>query len=76
VHLRASLLRATNVLDEAALDKYSFTRDAHLQRRRALIYDADDPRRDVPPPLPEESDKAAGPATPAPAGQPASAPAR
>jgi len=76
VHLRASLLRATNVLDEAALDKYSFTRDAHLQRRRALIYDADDPRRDVPPPLPDDGNKAAGPTTPAPAGQPAPAPAR
>lgn len=30
---RASLLRASNLLDEAALDKYAFTRDAHLQRR-------------------------------------------
>jgi phospholipid-binding lipoprotein MlaA len=81
-HLRASLLRATNVLDEAALDKYSFTRDAHLQRRRALIYEPDDPRRDVPPPLPDDDDekppaapKPAG-AVPAPAGQPASPPAR
>ena len=78
IHLRASLLRATNVLDEAALDKYSFTRDAHLQRRRALIYDADDPRRDVPPPLPRDDaePKDATPTTPAPAGQPAPAPAR
>jgi len=80
VHLRASLLRATNVLDEAALDKYSFTRDAHLQRRRALIYDADDPRRDVPPPLPKDDaePKAATPTptTPAPEGQPTPAPAR
>ena len=80
VHLRASLLRATNVLDEAALDKYSFTRDAHLQRRRAEIYEPDDPRRDVPPPLPNESVQPQ--VTPAPAGsgaparQPAPAPAR
>lgn len=25
------------LLDEAALDKYSFTRDVYLQRRRSLI---------------------------------------
>jgi phospholipid-binding lipoprotein MlaA len=82
-HLRASLLRATNVLDEAALDKYSFTRDSHLQRRRALIYDQDDPRREVPPPLPEDDDRSqvtpnpsGAPARPPATGQPAPAPAR
>jgi phospholipid-binding lipoprotein MlaA len=79
VHLRASLLRATNVLDEAALDKYSFTRDAHLQRRRAEIYEPDDPRREIPPALPE--DEVQPQMTPAPAGsaaprQPVPAPAR
>lgn len=36
VDLRASLLGASNVLDQAALDKYSFTRDAYLQRRGAV----------------------------------------
>ena len=72
VHLRASLLRATNMLDEAALDKYSFIRDAHLQRRRAEIYQLDDPRRDVPPPLPDEGIQPQ--LTPAPAGS--GAPAR
>jgi phospholipid-binding lipoprotein MlaA len=39
VDLRSNLLRAGDVLDAAALDKYSFTRDAHLQRRRAQIFD-------------------------------------
>lgn len=39
VDTRANLLRATSVLDEAAIDKYSFTRDAHLQRRRAQIFE-------------------------------------
>jgi phospholipid-binding lipoprotein MlaA len=34
VNLRASLLAAGKLLDAAALDKYSFTRDAYLQRRR------------------------------------------
>jgi phospholipid-binding lipoprotein MlaA len=42
---RAQLLRTSNVLDEAALDKYSFTRDIYLQLRGATDYDgqADDP---------------------------------
>lgn len=39
IHVRADLLRATSVLDQAALDKYTFTRDAHLQRRRASIFE-------------------------------------
>ena len=37
VDLRASLLRAGDVLDQAALDKYSFTRDSYLQRRGAVL---------------------------------------
>jgi phospholipid-binding lipoprotein MlaA len=38
VDTRTGLLRLGEMLDEAALDKYSFTRDAFLQRRRADIY--------------------------------------
>ena len=34
VDARANLLRAGSVLDDAALDKYSFTRDVYLQVRR------------------------------------------
>jgi phospholipid-binding lipoprotein MlaA len=41
---RAGLLKAEKVLDEAALDKYSFTRDAWLQRRRNHVYDGRPPR--------------------------------
>ena len=37
VDTRASLLDAGNLLDQAALDKYAFTRDAYLQRRKSLI---------------------------------------
>ena len=37
VDRRASLLGATNILDQAALDKYSFTRDLYLQRRANAI---------------------------------------
>jgi phospholipid-binding lipoprotein MlaA len=72
VDKRSNLLRVGNVLEEAALDKYSFTRDAYLQRRRAEILDHQE-NEEVPPPLPDESLEE--PAA-APAGQPASAPTR
>jgi phospholipid-binding lipoprotein MlaA len=39
VDTRASLLRATSMLDEAALDPYSFTRDLYLSRRQSQIDD-------------------------------------
>ena len=39
VNTRANLLSAGNLLDQAALDKYSFTRDAYLQRRQSLVGD-------------------------------------
>ena len=44
VQTRADLLEASRILEEAALDKYVFTRDAYLQRRRNLIYDGRPPR--------------------------------
>lgn len=37
VETRANLLRASAVLDEAALDKYSFTREVFLSRRQSAI---------------------------------------
>jgi phospholipid-binding lipoprotein MlaA len=37
VDKRAAFLDAGDLLEEAALDKYSFSRDAYLQRRRNLI---------------------------------------
>lgn len=43
VDTRATYLRAGDVLDGAALDKYSFTRDAFLQRRRSQVYDGNPP---------------------------------
>lgn len=36
---RSNLLRAGDVLDQASIDKYSFTREAYLQRRRAEVLD-------------------------------------
>lgn len=43
IDLRAELLGATRVVDEAALDPYAFIRDAYLQRRRNLVYDGNPP---------------------------------
>ena len=45
---RADLLDASRILEEAALDKYVFQRDAYLQRRRSLIYDGSPPREKEP----------------------------
>ncbi len=39
VDTRASLLRAGRLLDEIALDRYTFVRDAYLQRRQAEIFE-------------------------------------
>jgi len=47
---RANLLDASSVLEQAALDRYAFVRDAWLQRRRNLVYDGNPPRE------PDESD--------------------
>jgi len=44
VNTRADLLDASRILEEAALDRYVFQRDAFLQRRRSLIYDGNAPR--------------------------------
>lgn len=41
---RADLLNKEKVLDEAMIDRYSFIRDAYLQRRKSLIYDGNPPR--------------------------------
>jgi len=47
IDVRANLLGASNVLEQGAVDKYTFLRDAYLQRRRYLIYDGN---------LPEDQD--------------------
>lgn len=51
---RAGLLSFSNSLDEVALDKYSFTRDAFLQRRNNAVFDGNPPEEEV-------QDKAATP---------------
>jgi phospholipid-binding lipoprotein MlaA len=73
VNQRSNSLRVGTVLEEAALDKYTFIRDAHLQRRRAEIFEVDP--ADTPSDSPAEGSASEPPAAPVP-GQPASAPAR
>ena len=41
---RTDFLDASALLETAALDRYTFLRDAYLQRRRSLIYDGNPPR--------------------------------
>lgn len=48
VSRRADLLGASQTLEEAALDKYQFHREAFLQRRRSLVYDGSPPRERPP----------------------------
>jgi phospholipid-binding lipoprotein MlaA len=45
---RADLLGVTSTLEEAALDRYVFLREAYLQRRRSLVYDGRPPRERPP----------------------------
>ena len=46
VSKRAELLKSGNMLEQASIDKYSFTRDAYLQYRRSQIYDGNPPDED------------------------------
>ncbi len=45
--MRAGLLSAEKVLDEAALDPYLFIRNAYLQRREALVTDGNLPEEEI-----------------------------
>ena len=60
VNTRANLLGASRLLDDIALDKYTFLRDAYLQRRRSLVFDGDAPSE-------PEAPEAATPAASSPA---------
>ena len=55
VDKRANFLRAGDLLDESALDKYVFTRDVFLQKRRNDIFDGSPPPEDEEPLEPENS---------------------
>ncbi|MEW6703556.1 MAG: VacJ family lipoprotein [Pseudomonadota bacterium] len=74
VDTRANLLSASRVIDDIALDKYTFVRDGYLARRRSLVYDGNPPDREV-----MDDAEMDLPAEPSPAESPAagaSAPAR
>ena len=45
IDTRTNLLAASKVMDQAALDRYAFLRDAYLQRRENLIYDGNPPKK-------------------------------
>ena len=67
---RADLLDASRILEEAALDKYVFQRDAYLQRRRSLVYDGNPPRAALEVPLAEAAEPVPQPVSEALAAQP------
>ncbi|MDX1604629.1 MAG: VacJ family lipoprotein [Candidatus Competibacterales bacterium] len=46
IDTRADLLEAGSILEEAALDPYTFQREAYLQRRLSLVHDGNPPRPD------------------------------
>ncbi|RYG14725.1 MAG: VacJ family lipoprotein [Burkholderiales bacterium] len=62
VDARANVLRAGSVLDQAALDKYTFSRDVYLQYRRAEIFDGNPPEAPLPPVPPNPAAGSAAPA--------------
>ena len=45
VDKRATLLDASNLLEDAALDRYEFIRDGYMQRRQSQVYDGNVPRQ-------------------------------
>ena len=65
IDTRANLLPATRMLDSIALDKYTFVRDAYLQRRLNDVYDGNPPQ-----PKDEDDEAEAAPATGAPSAAP------
>lgn len=66
IDTRAGLLRASRILDTAALDPYVFMRDAYLQRRQNLVYDGNPPQSAIDQfdPFSEEFDPLADPGPP------------
>ena len=67
INLRAGLLGASKLLDDVALDKYTFLRQAYLSRRLDLVHDGA-------PPMEAFEDEPADPAEPAPTPAPGAAP--
>ena len=70
VSARADLLGATDILSQAALDKYAFVRDAYTQRRQYLLTGAANAA------LPDYGDESGATATPPGAASATAAPAK
>ena len=68
VNARANLLAYGNLLDEAALDPYTFKRDAFLQKRENDVHDGDPPQSEERYDLPESGSAPASSEAPPPAG--------
>lgn len=47
VDQRAALLDASNLLEEAALDRYEFIRDGYLQQRKGKVFDGESSRKEA-----------------------------
>ncbi|SDC75637.1 phospholipid-binding lipoprotein MlaA [Cupriavidus sp. YR651] len=62
INVRTNLLGATDLLSQAALDKYAFVRDGYLQRRRYLLGEGSNQL----PSYEEDEDTGATPGTPSP----------
>ena len=57
VDQRANLLDASNLLEEAALDRYEFVRDGYLQRRESQVHDGEpDAKPKKSPDAPDDKD--------------------
>ena len=76
VNTRASVLNAIDLLDAAALDPYTFTRDAYLQKRLNDVYDGNPPVDEERYDLDEADPAAQPPAGATPGAAPAKRPGR
>jgi phospholipid-binding lipoprotein MlaA len=65
INTRANYLKATDLVDESALDPYSFVRDSFLQRRRSLVLDGNVPPTQDPDEAPPDEERYDLPQTPA-----------
>jgi phospholipid-binding lipoprotein MlaA len=75
VNTRAELFKSEQLLNQVALDRYSFIRDAYLQRRRAAVFDGDLRKNEDDEPPTDKAQKSEAAEKPASAEKPPAAPA-
>ena len=76
INTRAAVLGATDLLDAAALDPYTFKRDAFLQRRQNDVYDGNPPQDEERYDLEEDETAPAEPSGATPGAAPGKRPVR